>query len=211
MKRLLAVLFFVSLAKAEVVVFSENFESGLGRWTGLQGVPTTGLTIADPLGTRGNVLTFSGLSYQGDIFTAEKIALSSFGFVKVKFDYLGKAVSNSPSDNFGGFLGIATTLATNSGAWLAGTDQSAANGMGFTGIHLKDDGTWHSYEIDVTSLVQNNSLDGFFLKMEDWGASGSVGDVYFDNIVVSVPEPSSLSLLLAGGAVLMAGRRRKSD
>jgi len=29
--------------------------------------------------------------------------------------------------------------------------------------------------------------------------------------VASVPEPSSLSLLLAGGAVLMAGRRRKSD
>jgi len=29
--------------------------------------------------------------------------------------------------------------------------------------------------------------------------------------VVSVPEPSSLSLMLASGAVLMAGRRRKSD
>ena len=29
--------------------------------------------------------------------------------------------------------------------------------------------------------------------------------------VASVPEPSALSLLLAGGAVLMAGRRRKSD
>lgn len=202
---------FVSLAKAEIVVFSENFESGLGRWTGLQGVPTTGFTIVDPLGTRGNVLTFSGLSYQGDIFTAERIALSNFSLVKVKFDYFGKAVGNSPSDNFGGFLGIATTLATNSGAWLAGTDQSVANGMGFTGIHLIDDGNWHSYEIDITSLVQNNSLDGFFLKMEDWGASGSVGDVYFDNIVVSVPEPSSLSLLLAGGAVLMGFKNRKNQ
>lgn len=29
--------------------------------------------------------------------------------------------------------------------------------------------------------------------------------------IASLPEPSSLSLLLAGGAVLMAGRRRKSD
>jgi len=198
-----------SLAKAEVIIFTEDFESGLGRWTGLQGVPTTGFTIVDPLGTRGNVLAFSGLSYQGDIFTAEKLALSNFGFVKVKFDYLGKAVSNSPSDNFGGFLGIATTLATNSGAWLAGTNQSVANGMGFTGIHLIDDGNWHSYEVDITNLVRNNSLDGIFLKMEDWGVSGSVGDVYFDNIVVSVPEPSSSSLLLIGVAGVASRRLLK--
>lgn len=66
MASLITVLVLVaSLAKADVVVFSENLESGLGRWTGLQGVPTTGFTIVDPLGTRGNVLTFSGLSYQG--------------------------------------------------------------------------------------------------------------------------------------------------
>ena len=44
------------------------------------------------------------------------------------------------------------------------------------------------------------------------GANGSWisdgGLTRFDSITISVPEPSSLSLLLAGGAVLMAGRRR---
>ena len=196
-------------AYSEIVIFSDNFESGLSQWTSMQGFVTSGLVVNDPLGLRGKVLSFSGLSYQGDIFSAQKINLSNYGFVKIKFDYLGKSVAGSPSGNYGGFIGIATTLSTNSGAWIGGTDQSAANGMGFSGIHLVDDGTWRNYEVDITSLVQNNSLDGFFLKAEDWGNSNVSGDVFFDNIVVSIPEPSSLSLLLAGGAVALS-RGRKS-
>ena len=35
--------------------------------------------------------------------------------------------------------------------------------------------------------------------------------VKLDYLTISVPEPSSLSLLIAGGAVLMARRRRESD
>jgi hypothetical protein len=81
--------------------------------------------------------------------------------------------------------------------------------MGFSGIHLVDDGTWRNYEVDITSLVQNNSLDGFFLKAEDWGNSNVSGDVFFDNIVVSIPEPSSLSLLALGGVVVVLGRRKR--
>ena len=45
----------------------------------------------------------------------------------------------------------------------------------------------------------------------DWGLTPSTETNYeYGFRVAMIPEPSSLSLLLAGGAVLMAGRRRKS-
>jgi len=51
----------------------------------------------------------------------------------------------------------------------------------------------------------------YFLVQLTTDTYNSIQNIGAREFVVSVPEPSSLSLLLAGGAVLMAGRRRKSD
>jgi len=51
----------------------------------------------------------------------------------------------------------------------------------------------------------------YFLVQLTTDTYNSFQNIGAREFVVSVPEPSSLSLMLAGGAVLMAGRRRKSD
>jgi hypothetical protein len=79
MRRLLFALLVLGLgplrAFSEIVIFSDNFESGLNQWTSMQGFVTSGLVVNDPLGLRGKVLSFSGLSYQGDIFQPKRLTL----------------------------------------------------------------------------------------------------------------------------------------
>jgi hypothetical protein len=192
------------------VLFTDGFETGLSQWTGFNGGATSGFIVSDPLGSGSQVLSFNGISYLGDIFTLSPISVSGTTSVKVRFDYLGKAVAGSIPDNFGGFVGLATTLTEGSGAWIAGTLPSAVNGAGFVGIHILDDGNWHSYEVDVTSVIQNNSWSSIYVKFEDWGDGGPVGDVFFDNIsvVATVPEPSAYTLLIGSGLALLARFKR---
>jgi hypothetical protein len=188
-----------------ITLFSDGFEAGLSQWTGFNGVATSGYVVSDPLGSGSHVLSFSGVGYLGDSFTLAPISVTGTTSVKVRFDYLGKAVPGSIPDNFGGFVGLATTLTEGSGGWIAGTLQSAVNGAGFVGIHIIDDGNWHSYEVDVTSVIQNNSWSSIYLKFEDWGDGGPVGDVFFDNVsvVATVPEPTACALLLTGGLAFL--------
>jgi hypothetical protein len=196
---------YQSASMADVVLFEDNFESGLGKWTGSSGGPTSGLLVQDPLATsRVNVLTFTSFSYTGDIFAASKISTVGYDVIHVSFDYLGMY------EGSGGFVGVATGNPFVAGGWIAGVDQSAANGAGFIGIGISNDGSWHNYNIDITSMIKWNSLNDFYLIAEDWGDSGRSHGAYFDNIKVtgSVPEPSSLSLLVLGGVVVALRRRR---
>lgn len=196
---------FIAPLSAEVVLFQDDFENGLGKWTGSSGGSTSGVIVLDPLGTsRGKALTFTSFSYTGDIFTASKISTTGYGAIHVSFDYLGMYGGS------GGFVGVATGNPFVAGGWIAGVDQSAANGAGFTGIGISNDGYWHNYDIDISSMLNGNSLNGFYLIAEDWGDSGRSHGAYFDNIKVtgSVPEPSTLSLLALGGVVVALRRRR---
>lgn len=196
---------YQSASMAEIVLFEDNFENGLGKWTGSSGGSTSGVIVQDPLGTsRGKALTFTSFSYTGDIFTASKISTAGYGAIHVSFDYLGMYGGS------GGFVGVATGNPFIAGGWIAGIDQSAANGAGFTGIGISNDGSWHNYDIDITSMLNGNFLNGFYLIAEDWGDSGRSQGTYFDNIKVtgSVPEPSSLSLMVLGGVVVALRRRR---
>ena len=189
----------------DVVLFSDGFETGLSQWTGFNGGSTSGFITSDPLGSSTQVLSFTGFGYLGDLFTLSPINVADTTSVKIRFDYLGKSVAGSIPDNYGGFVGLATTLSEGSGGWIAGTLQSAVNGAGFVGIHIVDDGNWHSYEVDVTSVIQNNSWSSIYVKFEDWGDSGQVGDVFFDNVsvVATVPEPSTCLLAIGGGLTLL--------
>ena len=68
---------------------------------------------------------------------------------------------------------------------------------------------WHELPFFEITQFQSVSIgitsnDPFLMPHEQFRAYGTAA------LISSVPEPTSLSLLLAGGALLMAGRRRKS-
>jgi hypothetical protein len=186
--------------------FSEDFESGLGQWTGRAGGPHNGAIVADPLASgHGNVLYFTNLASGGDTFLSSPIVLS--GPITVSFDYLGlPGLGGTPGD-LGGFLGAvysltATTLGTDL-FWYAGTQDSYPGLL----VNLVDDGAWHSYSFQLNA----SAMPAFHLMLEDFAGSGGVAcDAYFDNIaVVAVPEPTVAALGLLSAVFLAASRWRK--
>jgi hypothetical protein len=207
------------------LLFNDSFESGsLQAWTGKSGGPTSATIVSDPLNPGNNVMTFASRTQNGDAFTAASIPIGGLaGPVHLQFDYLGvQANAQAPSENLGGFAGIAPGyfLQVSSGAWLAGTEPTAVNGLGILdGTHLVDDGTWHSYSIDLTPYVMaflsaNGTLQAH-IALQDWNfSSGSsqspAGDAYFDNIsIVMIPETSTLGMALVGIGTLLAHRKRR--
>jgi hypothetical protein len=178
--------------RAVSILFNENFSSGLGAWTGKNDGPHQGQILTDPLNAANSVLSFTGLNVSGDIFTRDLIPVGNASQILLSFDYLGLAISGSVPGNIGGFIGISDTLnpQPNGAAWVGGTELSAVNGLGFTGIELIDDAVWHHYEIDLTQMLKQNNIAGIHIMIEDWLDAGGVpGDAYFDNIqVATVPE-----------------------
>ena len=177
------VLFLLAAASSPAaVLFSENFESGLGKWTGKYGGAHQGVTVPDPLASgRGAVLTFTDRTTEGDIFS--KKVLSAYDSISISFDYLGLATEQSVAGDLGGFLGICEGLPGDNQRWLAGTQDSNFPDA----FSLVDDGQWHRVSISV----DGSTAGAFHLMLEDWLTSGGVaGDVYFDNIeVVGTPAP----------------------
>jgi hypothetical protein len=176
---------FPALAAENRVLFEDNFESGnLHQWTGDVHGPHHGVIVADPLRHENHVLTFTELSANGDLFCAALVSVANSAQRYVlSFDYLGLPQADSVPDNLGGFLGLATSVDEwqQGRYWLAGTDASGINTP--IGVELKDDGAWHHYEIDVTSLVRSAGLTDVHIMVEDWRDIGGVpGDVFFDNI-----------------------------
>ena len=179
-------------ARAVSVLFEENFSAGLGAWTGKNDGPHQGQIVADPFNAANSVLSFTGLNVSGDIFTRDFFPVGAASQILLSFDYLGLAKSGSVPGNIGGFIGISDSFnpQPNGAAWVGGTELSAVNGLGFTGIELIDDGVWHHYKIDLTEMLKQNKIAGIHVMIEDWlDAGGIPGDAYFDNIrVATVPE-----------------------
>ena len=175
----------ISSFAAQTVLFEDSFENGsLRQWTGDVHGPHHGIIVPDPLHEGNNVLTFTELKANGDMFSAAPISVAdTTQQYVVSFDYLGLAQRGSAPGNLGGFLGIATSIDDwqQGRYWLAGTDPSGINTR--IGIELADDGTWHHYEIDITPLISLAGLTEVHLMLEDWADIGGVaGDVFFDNV-----------------------------
>jgi formylglycine-generating enzyme required for sulfatase activity len=101
-------------------------------------------------------------------------------------------------ENAGGLSPYGTMGQTgNAWEWTEQTIPEVLPGSFQTGHGVNLGGSYAMPELKVSANFTNGTIrtyDGIGFRVLD-----------------SVPEPSSLSLLLAGGAVLMAGRRRKQD
>jgi hypothetical protein len=201
-------IFSATQTKGNPPLFFDDFESGLGQWTGRGGGANNGMTIPDPLSSgHGNVLEFTALDIGGDMFSKTAFTLS--GIVSISFDYLGLPQQGHTS-NLGGFLGYSYSLSPQQGGvdnfWLAATDPT------YPGIQLQliDDGTWHHYSVQFGS----SAALPFHIMLEQLnGANGLPGQALFDNVALNVvPEPSLAAFGgLAIGAVLLRARARRAS
>lgn len=199
-------------AQASAVLFSEDFESGLGQWNPVG----SGIVVADPVNplSGNDVLSFTGLGSGGDIFTANSFFAPSQIYT-VSFDYLSVETPGFPTNDLGGFVGIGDGK-PGSHTWIAGTQ---AGYPGFS-VVLTHNGTWTNYSVTIDAntaifVSGGTSMNGtpLHLFLEDFvGSDAIAGNVYFDNILVTaVPEPGTYAMLLAGlGLLGFVARHRRN-
>jgi hypothetical protein len=172
-----------NFSHADVILFQDTFESGnLDQWIGKSGAPHQGQIVSDPLNPANHVLTFMGVNFSGDMFTALPLNVSRPRQYILSFDFLGLP----GSEENGGFIGIAD--APNSFSqqfWLGGTYPGALTAPPSVATTLVADGQWHHYSIDFTEVITANGLTQTLLMLEDWFNFGSIpGDAFFDNLRV---------------------------
>jgi hypothetical protein len=173
-----------NFAHADVTLFQDDFEGGdLAQWTGKVGEGHQGAIVADPYNPTNNVLTFTGLTGGGDIFTTNKFDVSGPRRYVLSFDFLGLPVGETPPAEYGAFVGVSATRGESPIYWLASTYPPELNVPATVATELVADGVWRRYNIDITDLVLANGLTELHVTLEDWLTEGSVpGDIFFDNI-----------------------------
>ena len=201
---LLALSLTAPFANAALLSFTENFEGNLSAWTDRNPGDPESVIVSDPLRPGNHVLSFTRVGSGGSIFTTDVIQASASSSYTVTFEYLGLPTPADNDGDLGGFFGISNNLSPS----IYGTDHYWVAGTGTfpSPIHLVDDGQWHSYTLTFTSPINTP----VHLIFEDYNGSGSVaGDVYFDNIVFGVPEPSAAGFAGLAAALMMARRRAR--
>lgn len=198
-----------TIARADIVLFQENFERGnLEQWTGKAGEAHNGIIVKDPLRPRNKVLSFSEVNTAGDIFTVEKLAVNGPRRYVLSFDFLGRSTTPTSPVEFGGFVGIITEPAWYvEHYWVAGTYLPALNVPTPTATELIADGRWRRYEIDITDVIETSGMTELHLMLEDWLELQSIpGDVFFDNIkLVGVLDTTGFEELVPCSGPLSGG------
>ena len=187
---LVSVLALSSVASYGITVssFSDDFESGIGKWT-----TTNGQIVSDPVDVTNNVLNFSASKGGGDAFSNDRV--TSGGSYIIEFDYYGSAGSVG-----GGFVGYSMTTG-GSNNWLFGNAYSSDDGPV---IELASNGSWAHYSRTFTAL----GTAPFHLMVEDFVAPGE--NAYFDNFSFrAVPDTGSSLALLGLGLIVLVGFRRR--
>jgi len=129
--------------------------------------------------------------------------------------YLSDGLLNSVEgySTSGGYSGKISNLIDDSYYWMGVSHDSASKNLvnifSFTSTSTLPDSSAFQILGDSVSTAGSENLS--FRPIISWGFidKGSYELTDFKIVPYSVPEPSSFSLLLVGGAVLMAGRRRK--
>lgn len=210
---LAAVILLSASVAASQVLFSDDFESGLGQWVGKTS-PTShsGQIVSDPLDAGNHVLNFTALGSAGDIFSSEVTIAEDTTYTLV-FDYLGDPTQGGVVNDLGGTIGFAEDTPGDH-RWLAGT---RADG-GIEEDLLDDDGLWHTYSIEFNSSdagccgygpwsTNPPSNETIRVMLEDFVGSGGVTqDAYFDNISLLGPNtryvpPSEDPITFFDGAI----------
>jgi hypothetical protein len=170
-------------------LFSEDFESDLSQWVGKSEGAHSGLIVLDPLRPGNAVLTFSAITIAGDAFGTAETVTPGQTYI-LEFEYLGLPGMGTPG-NLGGFIGFAEDTPS-SHRWLTATVVSG----GSEDDSLIDDGQWRAYSIEFDPYnvppraccydgIPTN--DTIRVMVEDWQYAGGVaGDIFFDNIRLSV-------------------------
>jgi len=177
------------------ILFSEDCEADLSKWTGQSEGAHSGLLVVDTLNPGNHVITFSSLADGGDIFSFE-LPSYTLHIYWIEFDYLGLPKEGTPEGNTGGRIGISNGTPGSTVVWLAGTivEESYQE-------ELIDDGQWHSYRIPfVPEEIPGIGTESFRVMVEDWCGEppdfpqGVSGDAFFDKIEVGehhVPTQST--------------------
>ena len=183
------------------LIYMEDFESGLGGWTGKAAGPHDAVISTDPI-EGDSAVRWRSLEAGGESFSIASFAAGTYTLV---FDYLGlpePGSSQSPGD-FGGFIGISAGF-PGVHRWLEGTVLCC----GAESSTLLDDGMWHTYSVTFTAAWD------FHIMLEDFSGSGGIpGDAWFDDIKlfegrVAVAEPLTIGLVTMGLLGLGFRRRR---